>query len=129
MSARSVVVAAALSLAVLSVAGTASASGPAPWPTQGFGWQGEGGVGIGIGGVPTWTAGVGDVNDGPSVTIGKRPSERGAWPFRAGVCAEGCSLIDQVQTQAQAELAAARMLDRWLMANGHHCHRGDARTV
>jgi hypothetical protein len=127
MSARSVVVAAALSLAVLSVAGSASASAPAPWPTQGFGWQGQGGVGIGFGGVAVWTAGAGEARDGLSVAIGERASQRGSWLTPVGVCAEGCSLVDQVQ--AQAQLAAARMLDSWLMANGHPCQRGDARTV
>jgi hypothetical protein len=129
MSARSVVVAAALSLAVLSVAGTASASDPAPWPTQGFGWQSQGGVGIGLGGVPVWTAGLDEARDGLSVAIDERASQRGSWLTPGGVCAEGCSLIDQVQAQAQAQLAAARMLDSWLMANGHPCQRGDARTV
>jgi hypothetical protein len=129
MSARSVVVAAALSLAVLSVAGTASASDPAPWPTQGFEWQGQGGVGIGFGGVPVWTAGLEQARDGLSVGIGERASPRGSWLVPAGVCAEACWFVDQVQAQAQAQLAAQRMLDRWLMANGHPCQRGDARTV
>jgi hypothetical protein len=128
MSARSVVVAAALSLAVLGVAGSASASDPAPWPNQGFGWQGQGGMGIGFGGVPVWTAGTGEARDGLSVANGERASQRGSW-LVPGVCARGCSLIDQVQNQAQAQLAAARMLDSLLMATGHHCQRGDARTV
>jgi hypothetical protein len=122
------VVASALSLAVVCLAGSASASEPAPWPTPGFGWHGQGGVGIGLDGMPVWTAGVDEAPDGLSVGIGER-AERGSWLIPAGVCAAGCSLIDQVQTQAQAELAAQRMLDRWLMANGHPCQRGDARTV
>jgi hypothetical protein len=122
------VVASALSLAVLSVAGSASASEPAPWATPGFGWHGQGGVGIGLDGMPVWTAGVDEARDGLSVGIGER-AERGSWLIPAGVCAAGCSLVDQVQTQAQAELAARRLIDRWLMANGHPCQRGDARIV
>ena len=129
MSARSVVVAATVSLAVLSVAGTASAADPAPWPTQGFGWQGQGGVSIGLGGVPVWTAGLDEARDGLSDAVGERAAQRGSWLVPAGICAEGRSFVDQVQAQAQAQLAAQRMLDSWLMATGHHCQRGDASTV
>ena len=89
MSARSVVVAATLSLAVLSVAGTASASDPAPWPTQGFGWQGQGGVSIGLGGVPVWTAGLDEARDGLSVAVGERAAQRGELAGSCGYLRRG----------------------------------------